>query len=287
MEELNKTQIVLLTIFVTFVTSIATGIVTVTLLSQAPPGITNVIDHVVEKTIEKVVPAAVTGQTATVVRESVKVINSEDLTIAAIDRNQKSIWRIHGIPTGGSDSSEVTFYGFGFVLSKEGVLVADSSAVGEGISYRANDVSGKVFKLEFLKTDLKRRLAFFKIISTEKDKPDLVPVSITDANTLKIGQTVIAMGGRDKSNSVSVGIISSLDQDKSDATGANAVTTIYTTTDLKPLYVGSLLINTSGEVTGFYRYVGEYGNYFPLPSVRDMTAIVLPQGAGSTTPIVR
>ena len=57
LEHLNKTQIVLLTTLVAFVSSIATSIVTVTLMDQAPPGTTTTIRNVVERTVERVVQA--------------------------------------------------------------------------------------------------------------------------------------------------------------------------------------------------------------------------------------
>ena len=48
MESLTKTQIVLLVLLVSFVTSLATGIVTVTLVNQAPQPVTHTINKVVE-----------------------------------------------------------------------------------------------------------------------------------------------------------------------------------------------------------------------------------------------
>ena len=48
MVSLTKTQIVLLFLLVSFVTSLATGIVSVTLVNQAPQPVTHTINKVVE-----------------------------------------------------------------------------------------------------------------------------------------------------------------------------------------------------------------------------------------------
>lgn len=54
--ELNKQQVVLLCILVAFVTSIATGITVVSVMQQSDEPITQTINNVIEKTVEKVVP---------------------------------------------------------------------------------------------------------------------------------------------------------------------------------------------------------------------------------------
>ena len=51
MEELTKTQLVLLVLLVSFMTSVVTGIVTVTLIDQAPKPVTQTINRVVEKIV--------------------------------------------------------------------------------------------------------------------------------------------------------------------------------------------------------------------------------------------
>jgi hypothetical protein len=58
-KDLNKTQLILLTLLITFVVSIATGIVTVSLMQKMPKAVTQTINNVIQRTIEKVstVPA--------------------------------------------------------------------------------------------------------------------------------------------------------------------------------------------------------------------------------------
>ncbi len=59
-QELNKTQLILLTLLITFVVSIATGIITVSLMQQVPKSVPQTINNVIQRTIEKVsTPATV------------------------------------------------------------------------------------------------------------------------------------------------------------------------------------------------------------------------------------
>ena len=56
-KDLNKPQLILLAILLSFVTSIATGITTVTLMEQAPTSVTVPINRIIRETVEKVIPA--------------------------------------------------------------------------------------------------------------------------------------------------------------------------------------------------------------------------------------
>lgn len=56
-KDLNKSQLILLAILISFVTSIATGIVTVTLMDQAPSSVSVPITKIVRQTVEKIVPS--------------------------------------------------------------------------------------------------------------------------------------------------------------------------------------------------------------------------------------
>src|SRR3989338_3511789 len=85
LEQLTKTQMILLAVLLSFVTSIATGIVTVTLVDKAPTDVTRTIQKDVEKTVERVVP----GETKIV--ERIKEISNptqSDLAVGAIDKNR-------------------------------------------------------------------------------------------------------------------------------------------------------------------------------------------------------
>ena len=79
-KDLNKSQLILLAILLSFITSIATGIVTVTLMQQAPESVTVPINRVIQQTVEKIqqVEGKTTVQTV--------VVKEEDLVVDAIER---------------------------------------------------------------------------------------------------------------------------------------------------------------------------------------------------------
>jgi len=64
-KELDKRQLILLTLLITFVVSIGTGIVTVSLMKQMPQKIPQTINNVIQRTIEKVTTVEVPSTTKT------------------------------------------------------------------------------------------------------------------------------------------------------------------------------------------------------------------------------
>ena len=101
-EHLSKSQIILLTLLVSFVTSIATGIVTVSLMEQAPPSISQSVNRIVERTVEKVVPGS---QTASVItREKTVVVKESELIPQAVEYISPSVARVY------SSSSDVPLF---------------------------------------------------------------------------------------------------------------------------------------------------------------------------------
>lgn len=58
-KELNKQQLLLLAILISFVTSIATGITTVSLMEGAPEEVTTPVREIVRQTVEKIVPVEI------------------------------------------------------------------------------------------------------------------------------------------------------------------------------------------------------------------------------------
>ncbi len=256
MESLNKHQLILLALLVSFVTSIATGIVTVSLMDQAPPGITQTINRVVEKTIERVITEP-SVQTAT-------VIKADDAVVSAIEKNIRSIVRIKQVITEGVQTRH-SFAGIGLIVSSEGYIASDLS-----VAYRTFDANGtpipesyigifpdgKVFPLNIVYSDQNAGIIFFQAIRADKEKESYkIVLPRFGASAIKLGQTVVALGGED-SNAVSTGIISSLIE-RTVPKGANATTSpekILTgiKTDIRTIELvsGGVLLNLSGEVIG-------------------------------------
>jgi S1-C subfamily serine protease len=183
-KELNKSQLILLAVLLSFVTSIATGITTVTLMERAPTSFTAPINRVIKQTVENI--QQVEGKTTTV------VVKEEDLVVDALAKNQSSLFYVFREVT-----DDVTFktteepMGRGFVVSTDGIVVVDGSlAPDKGVYYLKND-SGK-FKANFISTN-NSGFSFLKIGDAVDGKSKVVYTLPTfgDISKMKIGQKII------------------------------------------------------------------------------------------------
>ncbi len=218
MEHLTKQQIVLLTLLVSFVTSIATGIVTVSLMDQTSTGITQTINQIVEKTIEKV-------STAT-------AVNVGDQTVQIVEQVSKSIVRIK--PYGG-DAQSVT--GLGLVISKEGVILTDKANIAPSGGSVAIFQSGEEFPIQVIQSQINGDIVFATADIPAKKKNVISPLSFS--SSIKLGEAVMTLSGKDL-DILRQGIIGKV--------GTSSIETSISSIDIM---IGSPLFSRDGEVLGF------------------------------------
>lgn len=188
LKELNKPQLILLAVLLSFVTSLATGITTVTLMQQAPPSFTAPINRVVQQTVEKI--QQVEGKTIT----QTVVIKEEDLVVDAIAKNKSAVFAVtKEAPDADGKTVEISA-GRGFAVSKDGVIAVDGALLPEkGVYYVLND-SGK-FKADFMLND-KAGFSFIKIGAPVNgtDKLVFTVPAFGDLGKMKIGQKILVLG---------------------------------------------------------------------------------------------
>jgi len=251
MEDLNKHQLILLTLLVSFVTSIATGIITFTLLQEAPIEVTQTINRVVERTIKTVTPAE-NGDKAVV--KEVQIVKEEDLILQSIEASTKSLVRIKTL---GFDGVEIVV-GLGLVVH-EGVVVMDGRSFSEGVNYTILFQDNKAYSVA--KTYSTNGVVFLKVGKPANEKYTFHPALLGNINSLKLGQTVIRVSGK-TTNSVLIGRVSELE------TSGKIITDIrYSKTE-----PGSPLLNLSGEIIGLETAAAEGEStlsYFSINSVKN------------------
>ena len=225
LEQLNKSQIVLLTMLVSFVTSIATGIVTVSLVEKAPADVTRVVQRVVERTVEQVTPAQ--AQQATVVTtERTVIVREADLVAAAVAQNKTRI-----IPV--KNTSTDTLAALGVILDPSGVIVTDASAFDPEGEYHVVGVEEEIIPLTFVTQPGGARGIALLEAQSELPFEAMVPSEIS----AQLGQTAVAFVGGD---SIAQGLVSGLGE------GGYIETSI----DERAITSGTILINVDGEVLG-------------------------------------
>lgn len=178
-EELNKFQLVLLALLVSFVTSIATGIVTVTLLAQAPPSVKETINQIVERTIQTVVPAATSTKATST---QTVIVKEDDLITTSIASALSKTGRVYA---GTATTSPVA--GLAAEIAPN-VLVTDSSIVSKEALVSINGVTA-LFSVS--KTLPSIGIAVLTPAATSTVLG--APFKAGDAGAVKLGSTVTAI----------------------------------------------------------------------------------------------
>lgn len=246
-EQLSKSQIILLTILVSFVTSIATGIVTVSLMGQAPPSIAQNVNRIVERTVERVVPV---GQTASTVitREKTIIVKESDLISEAVARTTPSVVRLYL-----NDSDPAVFLGFGVVLDASGIIATDTWALGESGDAEIVLQDGARVRAFVTMRDRSSGVAFLQAATTTKDgkTPVWNPAAIS-VGSPRLGQVVITIAGKTTTR-IADGIITALIP-QPDSSETQKI--IETNISGDSIVLGGLLLNTDGEIIGMSTTAG-------------------------------
>lgn len=279
MEDLNAQQIVLLTLLVSFVTSIATGITTVSLLEQAPEPITQTINRVVEKTVERVIEVPNENEEPVERIVETVVVNAEDLTIDAVQKNSGSIVRVYN-----RINSSKIFVGLGVIISSNGSIILDAANILQGEEYVGVYQSGeKELRIAFRESNNQ-----FAVLEIEDEQTEaFAPAAFGDSQNVRLAQSVIALSGQD-STVVATGIVTSIDTaDIQDGEGAgatviNAINTSLTGSDIVS---GAILLNLKGEIIGarMNASLAQPGEFVPVNNIK---AFLSSEGITTTAPVV-
>ena len=219
-EELSKSQLILLTILVNFVTSVATGILTVSLLDHSPAFVTQTISHVVERTIETVAAAA----PAAIIQAPAP--SNQDLVTAAI---------------GADATRSVAIYSAENGTSTPAITVGTYLPKTRAIATAAQDILPKEVIVEFpdgsyIPASLSHQgggIIIYGFADATVLPKATSPVLIA-SNSLKLGTTVLAIGS---DGSAATGIVAHVKD-----------TGIQTT--LPKLGTGSAVVDLSGNLVG-------------------------------------
>ena len=242
MEQLTKSQIVLLTLLVSFVTSIATGIVTVSLMDQAPPAVAQTVNRIIERTIETVAVEPKGQAAATIVtQEKTVIVKESDLISQALTRVNPSVVRLFTTST-----DTPAFLALGVVMDASGTIVSDADIFKEGDVAIAELASGARVRVTLTSQDTTSAIAYFAAATTttEGKTPVWSPISIAGIHPA-LGATVIAIGGKSTPR-VGTGIITALIASADD----KGPQVIDTDVGVESIFAGSPIITTEGSLLG-------------------------------------
>ncbi len=247
-KDLNKSQILLLAVLLSFITSIATGITTVTLMQEAPVSFVTPINRVIKQTVENITPGNTTVQTV--------VVKEEDLVVDAIAKNKSSVFSItRNVEDVNGVNVEANF-GVGFVVESTGIMATDASFVFANDNYFVKNDLGK-FKASFLFAD--KGVSYLKIGDRVDEGAPVTAFTVGTAGDMskaKIGQKILVLG-----NSISSFIFDGSQDLKISVTKSIS---------------GAVVLDLDGSVLGIALY-GEGASFLPIKTINEAVIAHLAQ----------
>ena len=141
--------------------------------------------------------------------------------------------------------------GSGFIISSDGYIVSNAHVVNDpGATYAVFLNGGKKYSAKVIALDETLDIALLKI-----EAKDLSPITFGNSDTIKLGQTVIAIGNAlgEFRNTVSTGVVSGLARSIQAGDGGsveNLDNLIQTDAAINPGNSGGPLLDNQGEVVG-------------------------------------
>ncbi|MHB1770124.1 MAG: hypothetical protein ACYCPH_03580 [Minisyncoccota bacterium] len=219
-EELSKSQLILLTILVNFVTSVATGILTVSLLDHAPAFVTQTVNRVVEHTIETV------AQVAPAAAISAPAPSNQDLVTAALGADATRVVALYSATTGTSTPALAVGT---YLPSARAIVTAAQSALPKEVLIEFPDTTYAAASLSHEGNGI----MIYGFADATKLPKAHAPALIA-ASDLKLGETALAIGA---DGSAATGIVARVD-----AKGVS--------TTLPDIGAGSAVVDLSGNLIG-------------------------------------
>jgi serine protease Do len=183
--------------------------------------------------------------------------------------------------------------GSAVVITPDGFLLTSAHVVAGGGSGRASFVDGRELRFEVVGADPHSDLAVLRA-----EAQDLVPAELGDAEHLRVGQLVVAIGNPNGfAGSVTAGVVSALGRSLATQSGRVVDNVIQTDAALNPGNSGGALADGVGRVVGVNTAVAGIGLGLAVPvntSTRKIVAALMTEGrfrraylgiAGGTRPL--
>jgi serine protease Do len=281
MDDLTKPQMILLILLVSFVTSLSTVVITISILEQAStPAPRTILQRVIQRVVNEDEETD-TVDTIVVKEENLIVEVAEKSSPAVVSivaaKDLPSIEQFFADPFSGNlffERREIG-RGTGFIVSDDGLIITNKHVVADTTaSYTVILNSGKTYTAEILARDPIHDIAIAKI-----NGGPFPTIPLGNSNDIRVGQTVIAIGNAlgQFQNTVSVGVISGAERTLAGSPDLQRL--LQTDAAINPGNSGGPLLSTAGKVIGINTAIisGAENIGFAVPAniaVRDLQQVL-------------